>query len=280
MRVAILTDSSWGGKASDYRDLFVVPLLVTDENNVEIKTEQLSESDLKTLLAQKNLKTSLTPPGVMLAKWDELLKHYDQIVFAGLSKGLSGQFNTYRMISETDPKYRGKVFVVDTNGVSVVLEKQIGMIAWWISRNKNGFEILELINKHNEDFTGFIIPRDLEALKRGGRITPAAAALAKMFKIIPILRYNGVIDKEGTVRTYKRAVHEALDLIKRKFSTIDTIDFAHSMLEEEDEQMIRDAIRKHGFKIRLDRRLPPVIATHTGPGTIALIGWHAEGGNK
>lgn len=279
MRVAILTDSSWGGNASEYRDLFVVPLLVTDEHNVEIKTENLSEEKLRELLETKTLKTSLTPPGVMLPKWDELLTKYDQVVFAGISKGLSGQFNTNRLISESDPKYMGKVFVVDTNGVSVVLEYEIGMIAWWVSRNKNGFEILELMNKHNEDFVGFIIPHDLETLKRGGRITPAAAALAKMFKIIPILRYNGTIDKEATVRTFKRAVYEALDQIRKELGHIPQIDFAHSLLDAEEMRMVREAIHKNGFKIRLDRSLPPVIAAHTGAGTIAIIGWQPERGN-
>ncbi|ATZ16441.1 DegV family protein with EDD domain [Entomoplasma freundtii] len=277
MRIAILTDSSWGGNPHDYRDLYVVPLMMTDENGQEILDNKLSKNEFYKLLDEQKLKTALTPPGIMLAMWDKLLIDYDQVIFAGISKGLSSQFNTYRVVSETEDKYKGKVFVVDTNGVSVVLEHEIEKIVLWTAKNKNGFEVMELMAKENQDFCAFIIPKSLETLKRGGRITPTAAAMAKVLKIVPILRYDGTIDKEGTARTFKRAINEALSLIRKNCKNVTHIDLAYSESPEVVINLVRDLIAKEGFKINLYRHLPYVIAAHTGRETFALVAWKNKG---
>lgn len=277
MRIAILTDSSWGGNLHDYRDLYVVPLVMTDESEKEILDTKLSKNEFYKILDEQKLKTALTPPGIMLEMWDQLLADYDQVIFAGISKGLSSQFNTYRVLSETEDKYKGKVFVVDTNGVSVILEHEIEMIAMWIAKNKNGFEIMELIAKANQDFCTYIIPKSLETLKRGGRITPTAAAMAKVLKIVPILRYDGTIDKAGTARTFKRAINEALSLIHKHCRNVTHIDLAYSESPDEVIKLVCDLIAKDGFKVNLSRELPYVIAAHTGRETFALVAWREKG---
>lgn len=91
-----------------------------------------------------------------------------------------------------------------------LLKKTVKQIAFWIAENKTGFEILELVKEYNNNFTTLIIPKNLETLKRGGRITPTAAALARMLKIIPILRYDGTIDKEDTARILQEHLKEQL----------------------------------------------------------------------
>ncbi|PPE06132.1 DegV family protein [Williamsoniiplasma lucivorax] len=274
MKIAILTDSSYGGSLKDFKDLYQVPLMITEENGNGIPDdENLTEDYFYELLEKQALKTSLTTPKTMLEMWDKLLTEYDQIIFMSLSKGLSGQFATFRMLSETEDKYKGKVFVVDTNGVSIILQHLVRNVAVWIAENKTGFEIMELtLQKHNK-FSAFIIPKNLETLKRGGRITPAAAALAKMLKITPILRYNGQIDKQGTARTFKKAVLEALELLKKEKKGIKEIDISYSKIQEETLELLKSLIAKEGFTINLEAKLPKVIASHTGPETVALVAW-------
>jgi DegV family protein with EDD domain len=252
--------------------------MITEENGNQIyDNEKLSPDHFYDLLDHQALKTSQTILGDMIKMWDKLLDHYDQVIFAGLSKGLSGQFNTYRMLSETDNKYKGKVFVVDTNGVSVILQHEIRDIAMWISENKTGFEIMELMVKEHDKFACVIIPKNLETLKRGGRITPGAAALAKLLKITPILRYNGIIDKEGKARTFKKAVLEGLSLIKKECKGIQKIDISYSRSEPETLQLIKSLIAKEGLEINLEAELPNVVSAHTGRETLALIGWKVKG---
>ncbi|WP_031542121.1 DegV family protein [Mesoplasma photuris] len=275
MRIAILTDSAYDGKASSFKDLYVIPLMITTEDNQSIyDNDDLSRDEFYELLSKQGLKTSQTTPGDMMAMWDKLLVDYDQVIFAGISSGLSGQFNTMRMLSETEEAYKGRVFVCDTKGVSIVLQNVIKNIAFWIAENKTGFEILELVNELSKNFTSFIIPKNLETLKRGGRISPAAAGLAKMLKIVPILRYDGSIDKETTARTFKKAIHESLNLIKKQHKGIKKIDLAYSRLDEIELETIIEMIESEGLKVNLCSELTKVICAHTGKNTVALVGWN------
>ncbi|ASZ09357.1 DegV family EDD domain-containing protein [Mesoplasma chauliocola] len=274
MKIAILTDSSFDGNLKSFKDLYQVPLLIVEENGTtHFSDDSLDENLFYDLLEKQVLKTAQTTPGEMIKIWDQLLKEYDQIIFLPLSKGLSGQFNTYRMLSETEEEYKGKVFVCDTNGVSIINQEFVKRVAFWIAQNKKGFEIMELVSKTNEDFISYIIPKSLDILKRGGRISPAAASLAKMLKIVPILRYDGQIDKEATARTFKKAINEALDLIKKNAKGVKTIDISYSRMNSETLAEAIKIIEEKGFTINLSSQITSVIAAHTGKETIAIAAW-------
>ncbi|WP_027063323.1 DegV family protein [Mesoplasma seiffertii] len=274
MKIAILTDSSYDGRIDEYKDLHLVPLIINTEDGREILDDNnLAKDEFYDLLDSQLLKTSQATPGQLMKVWDDLLVNYDQIIYLPISKGLSGQFANARMLSETEEAYKGKVFVCDGNNVSIITQKTVKQIAFWIAENKTGFEILELVKEYNGNFTTFIIPKNLETLKRGGRITPTAAALAKMLKIIPILRYDGTIDKEDTARTFKRAIKEALKMIKKECHGVKVIDVAYSRFNSEDFEMILKIIADEGFKVDTMSELTNVIISHTGRETVALCGW-------
>lgn len=274
MKIAVITDSSCGGNIKErYKDLNIVPLMITKENGEQIKDDDnLTPDEFYTLLDSEVLRTSQSIPSDMLGAWDRLLKDYDQIIVALLSKGLSGQYNTFKMLSGEDD-YKDKVFVIDTNGVSIILERTIDSIFSKIEEGKDAETIVKEVEENNQSFLTYIIPKSLDNLVRGGRISKAAAGLAKILKITPILKYNGEIDKESKTRTFKKAVNEALELIKSKTDDVDVVDISYSRTDKDTLDLVKNLIEKNGFKIGYASEMPNVITTHTGRDTFALAAW-------
>ncbi|QVK04970.1 DegV family protein [Mycoplasma mycoides] len=274
IKIAVLTDSSFDGRVSDYKDLYVIPLMiVTQDNQTYYDDENLSKDKFYNLLNSQVLKTSQTTPGDMLQMWDDLLTKYDQVIFLPISKGLSGQYNTFKMLQQTEEKYENKVFVCDTNAVSVIMQEVVNKVFDWIKQNKTANEICDLVSYLANDFVTYIIPKNLDTLKQGGRISPAAAALAKILKITPILKYDGSIDKQSTARTFKKALKEALSLLKEEIKDLKTIDISYSRTDEKTLELIETIIKEEELEIRLKSELTNVIASHTGTDTVALVGW-------
>ncbi|AEM68584.1 DegV family protein [Mycoplasma putrefaciens] len=274
IKVAILTDSSFDGRVSNYKDLYVIPLLITTTDGQTFYDNQdLTKEQFYRLLEKEPLKTSQTTPGDMFKLWDALLESYDQIIFLPISSELSGQYNTFKILSESESKYKNKVFVCNSKAVSVIQQEMINKVVLWIKQEKTCSEIVKLVEKASKDFVAFIIPKNLETLKNGGRIKPAAAAIAKMLKIIPILRYDGSIDKQTTSRTFKKAVKDALNLIINEIENVKQIDISYSKIDQQYLDIIDESAKDAGLSIRIKSELTNVIAAHTGVETVALVAW-------
>lgn len=124
MKIAILTDSSYDGKIDEYKDLYLVPLIINTEDGRDILDDNnLAKDEFYELLDNQMLKTSQATPGQLMKVWDELLVNYDQIIYLPISKGLSGQCANAKMLSEIEETYKGKVFVCDGNNVSIITQK-------------------------------------------------------------------------------------------------------------------------------------------------------------
>ncbi|AKU79391.1 DegV family protein [Spiroplasma turonicum] len=274
MRNAIIIDSSAGVKnVKDYKDLYLAPLMITKENGEQIADdENLTQDEFYNLYEKEMLKTSQTIPGEMMKLWDKLLESYDKVICLLLSKGLSGQYSTCKMLSEEE-KYKGKILVVDTNGVSIVLKKQLLQTIDLLKEGEKIENICNILEKDNKNFNVFIIPKKLDQLVRGGRISKAAAGLAKILKITPILKYDGTIDKEAKTRTFKKAIEDAVLLLKKKQPNSKIIDISFSKSSEELINTVKEIVNKHGFQINLFEEIPNTITCHTGLETFALGVW-------
>ncbi|QHX36962.1 DegV family protein [Spiroplasma sp. BIUS-1] len=272
MKIAILIDSSCGIKDTEgFNDLHCVPLMITtDDGNQIADDKDLHSEEFYKLNDSQLLKTSQSIPGVMLQKWDELLKEYDEVICLLLSKGLSGQYNTFRMFSQED-EYKNRIHVIDTNGVSIIIKRQLELVKKLIKEGKKAQEIKEIIEEHYNKTVGYIIPKSLDQLVRGGRISKAAAGLAKVLKITPILKYDGEIDKEGKTRTFKKAVEEAIQLIKTNNPNNTVIDIAFSRTDEETLEIVKNVIEKENLEIGLFDEMPNTITCHTGRETFAFM---------
>ncbi|WP_338984826.1 DegV family protein [Spiroplasma endosymbiont of Diplazon laetatorius] len=278
MKIAVITDSSSGVNSLEgFKDLYLVPLMITTDDGQQIADDQnLVADEFYKLNDSQLLKTSQSIPGVMMTKWDELLKEYDEVICLLLSKGLSGQYNTFRMFSQED-EYKGKVHVVDTNSVSIILKRQLELTVKLINEGKTGQEIKDILEEHYNKTTGYIIPKSLDQLVRGGRISKAAAGLAKILKITPILKYNGEIDKQGKTRTFKKAVEEALLLLKENYPNSNIVDIAYSRADKDTLELVKEVIKDCGYEIGLWDELPNTITCHTGRETFALMPYQTWG---
>ena len=191
MKVAVITDSNSGitqGEAKkDGAFVIPMPFIVNDEEffeDISLTQEQFYEK----LAADADISTSQPAIGQVTELWDRVLKDYDEIVHIAMSSGLSESCNTAKNLAKD---YGGRVQVVDNRRISVT-QKQATFDA--INMAKDGFsasEIKAYLERTAADSSIYIMIDTLKYLKKGGRLTPAAALIGTMLKIKPVLQIQG-----------------------------------------------------------------------------------------
>lgn len=277
-KIAFIIDSSSGittKELKQYNDTFFMPMLLNFDSKIEIDDDEnhIKFEEFYKKLKYHIVKTSQISIGKMLNTWNKLLKSYDSIIFIGISKGLSSQHQCFSILAN-QKKYKNKVYVIDTDGVSQ-LNIQYFIYIFNLINNKNIalHKIQTKINKLKKKFSAFIIPKNLKYLKRGGRITSTHAILSSIFKITPILRYNGKIEKFYTTQTSEKAIKIALNQIKKERKNWKNIILVYSKISEKYLNNVKKIIQNFGSNIINTYILSNVVAAHTGPNTIVLICW-------
>jgi DegV family protein with EDD domain len=231
------------------------------------------------LAAGAEVSTSQPAPGDVLALWDELLEEYDQIVYIPMSSGLSGSCQTAKMLAAD---YDGRVEVVNNQRISVT-QRQSALDARAMADNgMTGAEIRSRLEETKAESHIYIMVDTLEYLKKGGRITPAAAAIGGVLHLKPVLQIQGdkldAFSKCRGIRNAKKIMTDAVATgIEQEFGGIRYtgkpgawIGLAHTHNSEAAESYVSET-REHfpGFDVHMDR-LPISIACHIGPGALAL----------
>ena len=207
-KIAILTDSNSGITQAAAKELgiYVVPMpfYINDEKFLEDIT--LSQDEFyEKLVDGADIKTSTPAPADVTDCWDELLKDHDAIIMIPMSSGLSSTMQMATMLASDEP-YEGKVFVVDNQRISVT-QRQSALDAKMLAdAGKSPEEIVEALMENKMESSIYIMVDTLEYLKKGGRITPAAAALGTLLKLKPVLQIQGEkLDSFAKARTVKLA---------------------------------------------------------------------------
>lgn len=221
MKIAVLTDSgsAMSKEAAKEKGLYLVPLQVIDEevsyqDGVDITTKELYER----LKQQHTPKTSMPMLSVIEDTINEIIEDgYEAIVSVPLSSGLSSTFNSIAMCA----KEAGIPLVTVENHTTCDLQGYDALLAKkYVDEGKSLEEIKCMVEEKVKTSGTLILPNDLQHLKRGGRLTPLAAAAAGFLKIKPILKIdpetNGKIDVFEKVRTEKKATAFAVDYISEK----------------------------------------------------------------
>ena len=279
-KIAVVTDSNSGitqKEAKEYGvNVLPMPFFINGETyfeDIDLFQEQFYEK----LEGNAEISTSMPAIGSVTDLWDKLLEEYEEIVHIPMSSGLSSSCETAFMLAQ---EYEGKVQVVDNQRISVTQKQSVLDAAELAERGKSAVEIKNYLEETKFDSSIYIMVDTLVYLKKGGRITPAAAALGTLLKLKPVLQIQGEkLDAFAKARTVKQAKNIMIDAIKN--------DFAKRFGDESGETMhlyiayTKDRDTALAFKEQVQEAFPKAeitmadplslsVACHIGPGSLAL----------
>ena len=207
MSVAIVTDSNSGITQSQARELgiSVIPMPFTIDGETYYEDINLTQDQFYEKLADPSavIRTSQPLPGDILSLWDKLLEEHDELVFIPMSSGLSGACESATVFAG---EYDGRVQVVNNQRISVTQYLSVLDAMQMAEDGHNAVYIKRRLEETKFDSDIFITVDTMKYLKRGGRVTPAAAAFAELLGIKPVLRiYGEKLDAFAKARGMKNA---------------------------------------------------------------------------
>lgn len=218
-RVVIVTDSNSGILQSEAKEKGIVVLPMPFYFGEQMFYEEIDlsqEQFYQRLREGEEVRTSMPLVGDVTECWERLLQEYDEVVHIPMSSGLSSSCETAYMLSQ---EYDGKVQVVNNQRISVTMRQSVLDAKALADHGKNASEIREILEKEKFESSIYIMVDTLEYLKKGGRITTAAAALGTLLKLKPVLQIQGEkLDAFAKARTVKQAKTIMIDAMKNDFS--------------------------------------------------------------
>lgn len=278
-KVAIMTDSNSGITQAEAKEMgiTVIPMpFYIDEKmfyeDIDLTQEQFYEK----LRSDCEIKTSMPLVGNVTDTWDEVLKEYDEIVYIPMSSGLSSSCSTAIMLAED---YDGRVEVIDNQRISVTQRQSVLDAMELAAAGKSAAEIKQILMDAKFDSSIYIMLDTLYYLKKGGRITPAAAALGTLLKLKPVLQIQGEkLDAFAKARTSKQGKNIMIETMKK--------DFAERFHDADGKNMhleiayTYDKEAAEAFKAEVQEAFPdneivmnPLslsVSCHIGPGALAI----------
>ncbi|WP_027208387.1 DegV family protein [Butyrivibrio hungatei] len=279
-KIAILTDSNSGITQAQAKELGIhvvpMPFMIDEEEffeDINLTQEQFYEK----LGDNANVSTSQPTPDSLMKIWDELLKYHESIVYIPMSSGLSGSCQSAYMFAQEE--YEGKVFVVDNQRISVTQRQSAIDARDMAEKGYSAEEIVQKLMDTKFESSIYIMLDTLYYLKKGGRITPAAAALGTLLRLKPVLQIQGEkLDAFAKARTSSQGKSIMINAIKNDIETrfggaeakdywiaaayTKDIDTANEWKKELEKEF-------PGMNIHMDP-LSLSVACHIGPGALAV----------
>ena len=282
-KIAIMTDSNCGIMPNEGKKLgvHVLPMPVIIDGQTYYEGVDISPDEFFQRQASgADITTSQPSPGDVTAMWKELLRTYDEVLFIPMSSGLSNTCQTALMLSGYD-EFSGRVFVADNKRISVTQAQSVLDAVSLADEGRSAAQIKEILEAEALDASIYIAVDTLEYLKKGGRITAAAAAIGTVLKLKPVLTIQGdKLDSYAKTRGLKAAFRTMLGAVK------DDISSRFSHLKEEGSlkvgiaNTLMDPEKLELYKEEMKRNVPDLdlfylpltmsIGTHTGPGALGI----------
>lgn len=278
-KIAIVSDSNSGITQAQAKELGItilpMPFFVKEKTLYE--DIDLTQDEFYQMLSEDaDISTSMPLVGNVTDTWDELLKTYDEIVHIPMSSGLSGSCETAMMLAQD---YEDKVQVVNNQRISVTQRQSVLDAMALAEQGKSAAQIKEILERDKFESSIYIMVDTLYYLKKGGRITPAAATLGTLLKLKPVLQIQGEkLDAFAKARTVKQAKNLMIDAMKN--------DFANRFHDPNGEHMYLEMAYTHNgeeaeaFKKEVQEAFPGMeiqmdplslsISCHIGPGALAV----------
>lgn len=220
MKIAVVTDSNSGITQAEGKRLgiFVLPMPFMIDGQEYLEDITLTQPEFyERLSGGGDIATSQPSPEAILELWDQILEEYDEIVHIPMSSGLSGSCQTASMLAE---EYDGRVWVADNHRISVTQRQSVLDALMMADSGMGAAEIRDKLEESGMDATIYITVDTLKYLKKGGRITPAAAALGTLLRIKPVLSIQGEkLDAFAKARTMKQAKSMMIAAIRHDLET-------------------------------------------------------------
>lgn len=278
-KVAIVTDSNSGitqGESSNL-GVYVLPMPFMINEKTFFEDIDLNQEEFYQYLEEgADVVTSQPSPESVTRMWDELLEKYDEVVHIPMSSGLSGSCETAIMLSA---EYDGKVQIINNQRISVTQRQSVLDALALAKKRKNALEIKEILEADKMNSSIYIMLDTLYYLKKGGRITPAAAALGSILRIKPVLQIQGEkLDAFAKARTVVQGKNMMENAIRKDMESVlggankDNIwlQIAYTKnIEAANAFKAELAELFPGFDMHMDP-LSLSVACHIGPGALAV----------
>lgn len=282
-KVAIMTDSNSGITQAEGKELgiFVLPMPFIIDGETYYEDISLTQAEFYTRLKEDiDISTTQPTPGDTMDMWKEILKSFDEIVYIPMSSGLSGTCHTAMMLANDD-EFEGKIFVVDNQRISVTMKQSVFDAKYMAEQGMSGKQIHDILMDMKMESSIYIMLDTLKYLKKGGRITPAAAALGTLLKLKPVLQIQGEkLDAFAKARTIANAKTIMINAIKsdiehRFGNDINNvwIHMAHTDNEEEIMKFKDEVLAAFPGYPEENIIIDPLslsVSCHIGPGALAV----------
>ena len=277
-KVAIVTDSNSGitQKRGEELGIYVLPMPFFIDGELYLEDITLSQEQFyEKLGADSEISTSQPSPGDVMDLWDKLLEDYDEIVCIPMSSGLSSTCETALSLAQD---YDEKVQVVNNQRISVTQEQSVYDAIKLRDEGKSAAEIIQVLEKEKMQASIYITVDTLKYLKKGGRITPAAAAIGTVLNLKPVLQIQGEkLDAFAKVRGWKAAKKTMLNAIEKdltdRFADVKdqmVLGMAYTCSKEEADEWKNEIQTRFPDYELVEGPLSLSIACHIGPGAMAI----------
>lgn len=277
-KIAIVTDSNSGITQDRGKELgiYVLPMPFFIDGELYFEDITLSQEQFyEKLGADSDISTSQPSPGNVMELWEKVLQENDEIVCIPMSSGLSSTCATATSIAA---EYKGRVQVVDNQRISVTQEQSVYDAMTLRDQGMSAKEIKEVLEKEKFQSSIYITVDTLKYLKKGGRITPAAAAIGTVLNLKPVLQIQGEkLDAYAKVRGWKAAKKTMLNAIEKdlneRFADVKeqmVLGMAYTCTKKEAQEWKQEIMdRFPGYDI-VEGPLSLSVACHIGPGAMAV----------
>lgn len=281
MKTAILTDTNSGIYLEEAQRLgiFVMPMPVIINDKTYYEGVNLTEEQLmEALTSGEKVTTSQPVLGDVVDTWDKLLREYEQIVYIPMSSGLSNSCSAAKAMAL---EYDDRVFVVDNHRISVTQRLSVMKARQLANWDIDGKEICKRLEKEAYNASIYVSVNTLEFLKKGGRITPAAATIGTVLNIRPVLSIQGEkLESFAKVRgSMKRCEEKMISACKNDLLTRFPKVQKHQvhigaagagLSQQESSQWVKILEQNFpGIEV-IYNPLTASITTHTGPGAVGI----------
>lgn len=277
-KIAIVTDSNSGitQEMGKTMGIHVIPMPFFIDGELFLEDITLTQEEFyKRLGEDSDISTSQPSPGEVMECWDELLKEYDEIVHIPMSSGLSSTCHAAQSLSQ---EYEGKVCVVDNQRISVTQKQSVEDAIVLRDAGKSASEIKEILEAEKLQASIYITVDTLKYLKKGGRVTPAAAALGTVLNLKPVLQIQGEkLDAFSKVRGWKAAKRTMLKAIEKdlndRFADVRedmVLGMAYTCSKEEAQEWKQEIAEKFPEYEIVEGPPSLSVACHIGPGAMAV----------